>query len=122
MKALNSIIVVVVLLLAGCADKVDLPQKPWSEGPYYKVHAYTDQYGVDFAEGWVRGEIGDRLMVERRVFHVSKKTVLVGAHIVRKDKTRFILPIYVHSTDESYRVRVIHLVDKADREFDFLRL
>lgn len=123
---MRNLMVVAVLVtclgLFGCAEKADAPLNPWAEGPYSKVRVYTDHYGVDFAEAWVSGELGDKLVLERGVLNFPKKFVTVGAHIVRKDKSRADLPIYVHNADESYRVRVIHLVDKADREFEFLRL
>lgn len=119
MKAIWSLLICLVsCAVVGCA--VEEPATPWSEGPYFKV--IVNQDGLDQAEVWVRGEIGDRLAQESYYSKASNQYLPKCAYLVRRDKTRCNLPLRVHDGDGEYRVSLIHLVDKEGKEINFLRL
>lgn len=114
---------VLVVLLAGCAAEEDVAPKSWSDGPYYKVLASGDSiFEMPIAEGFVRGEVGDRLVVKTVPREFSTRRAVNCVYVVRKDKTRFILPFMVNKDGVKYRISIIHLVDKTSREFDFLTI
>lgn len=117
-----AIISVIIFAVAGCGEFKNKTVKPWREGPYHKVAAYESPFGTDYAEAWVRGEPGDKFGQELGYDRLSKRQVTLSAHLVRKDKTRLYLPLRVHADGDPFAVHVVHLVDKNEREFDFLRL